>query len=69
MAISGLVHHCLGYAAFQKLSELLGNYGAAEEITLALAATFLLQKMELFLGLHVLGHYAPTVCYIARKRK
>ena len=52
------MHHCLGYAAFQKLSQLLGNYGAAEKVALALAAIFLSQKMELFLGLHALGHYA-----------
>jgi len=47
--------HRFCYAAFQKLRELLGNYRAAEKVSLALAAAFSLEKMQLFLGLHALG--------------
>jgi hypothetical protein len=50
--------HRFCYAAFQKPGELLGNYGAAEKVSLAFAATFFLKKVELFLGLHALGDYA-----------
>jgi hypothetical protein len=46
------------YAAFQKLSELLSNYGTAEEVTLAFAATLFLEKVQLFLGLHAFGDHA-----------
>src|SRR6202030_2025210 len=53
-----LVNCRLCYAALQKLGELLGNCRAAEKVTLPLAATFLLQKMQLFLGFHALGHHA-----------
>jgi hypothetical protein len=42
------------YAAFQKLSELLSNYGKAEEVTLAFAV---LEKVQLFLGLHAFGDH------------
>src|SRR3984885_7414389 len=57
-ALEGLVHNRISYAAFQKLGELFSNYGAAKKVSLALAASFFLQKVELFLGLHALGDYA-----------
>ena len=46
------------YAAFQKLRELLGDHGTAKKVTLALAATFFLEKVQLFLGLHAFGDHA-----------
>ena len=55
---AGLMDHRFRYATLQKLGELLGNYRAAGKVSLSLAASFLLQKVQLFFGLHALGHHA-----------
>lgn len=52
------MHNRFCYAALQKFGELFGNYRTAEKVSLAFAASFFLQKMQLFLGLHALGDYA-----------
>jgi hypothetical protein len=55
--LEGLVNGGFCYAMPQKVRELFGDYGAAEKIALALAATFLLQKMQLFLGFDARGDH------------
>ena len=57
-AFERLVNYGFCDAAFQKLSELLSNYGAAEEVTLAFTTTFFLEKVQLFLGLYAFGDHA-----------
>jgi hypothetical protein len=42
-------------ARLQELGELFGNHRMAEKITLTLAATLLLQKVDLFACFHTFG--------------
>jgi hypothetical protein len=57
-AFEGLMDHRFGHAALQRLHELLGDYRAAEKVSLSLCASFFLQETQLFLGLLALRYDA-----------